>query len=116
VEAFQISGPLFFGAANRLDNVLDQFRRAPKVFILRMRLVPIIDASGVHALRMLLQRCRKRGIELVISGLQPQPMRVVEQMHLHAETAGLHFSRDFASAIELSRKLARVLDSNGTGA
>jgi len=37
VEAFQISGPLFFGAANRLDDLLDQFRVAPKVFILRMR-------------------------------------------------------------------------------
>ena len=51
VEAFQISGPLFFGAANRLDDLLDQFRVAPKVFILRMRLVPVIDASGVHALK-----------------------------------------------------------------
>ena len=47
---FQINGPLFFGAANRLDNLLDQFRDAAAVFILRMRLVPIIDASGVHAL------------------------------------------------------------------
>jgi SulP family sulfate permease len=116
VEAFQISGPLFFGAANRLDNVLDQLRSPPKVFILRMRLVPIIDASGVHALRMLLQRCRKRGIQLVISGLQTQPMRVVERMHLQDEAAGLHFTPNFASAIELSRRLAGSPDSNGAGA
>ncbi len=105
VEAFQISGPLFFGAASRLDNVLDQFRKTPKVFILRMRLVPIIDASGVHALRMLLQRCRKRGIVLVVSGLQAQPLRVVRQMHLTPQDGALHFVADFASAVALSGQL-----------
>ncbi|WP_199268712.1 SulP family inorganic anion transporter [Cognatiluteimonas profundi] len=105
VEAFQINGPLFFGAASRLDNVLDQFRKAPKVFILRMRLVPIIDASGVHALRMLLQRCRKRGIVLVVSGLQTQPLRVVHQMHLTPQDGALHFVPDFATALALANKL-----------
>jgi SulP family sulfate permease len=105
VEAFQISGPLFFGAASRLDNVLDQFRKAPKVFILRMRLVPIIDASGVHALRMLLQRCRKRGIVLVVSGLQSQPLRVVQQMHLTPQEGALHFVPDFGSAVALADRL-----------
>ena len=60
VEAIQISGPLFFGAANRLDEVFDQFREAPRAFILRMRLVPVVDASGVHAFRALWKRCRAR--------------------------------------------------------
>jgi len=40
VEVYQINGPLFFGAANRLDDLLDQFLSPPRVFILRMRLVP----------------------------------------------------------------------------
>lgn len=106
VEVFQINGPLFFGAANRLDNVLDQFRDAPKVLILRMRLVPIIDASGVHALKTLLERCGRRGIVLVISGLQPQPRRVIAQMHLHAREGELHFVANFESALELSAELA----------
>lgn len=105
VEAFQISGPLFFGAASRLDNVMDQFRSTPRAFILRMRLVPIIDASGVHALRMLLQRCRKRGIVLIMSGLQAQPARVVRQMHLQPEEGALHFTDDFPAALALSRTL-----------
>jgi SulP family sulfate permease len=105
VEAFQINGPLFFGAANRLDDVLDQFRKSPRVFILRMRLVPIIDASGVHSLRMLLQRCRQRGIALVVSGLQAQPLRVVRQMHLEPGDGGLYFTPDFGSALVLARSL-----------
>lgn len=106
VEAFQISGPLFFGAANRLDDLLDQFTRAPKVFILRMRLVPIIDASGVHALEALLERCRRRGIVLVVSGLQPQPQRVLQGMKVRPREGDLHFVPDFNSALALARRLA----------
>lgn len=105
VEAFQISGPLFFGAANRLDDLLDQFRVPPKVFILRMRLVPVIDASGVHALEGLLERCQRRGIALVVSGLQPQPRRVLAQMRLHPREGALHIVPDFDSALRLADAL-----------
>jgi SulP family sulfate permease len=106
VEAFQISGPLFFGAASRLDEVFDQFRAvAPRVFILRMRRVPVVDASGVHAFRALLQRCAKQGIVLVVSGLQPQPQRVFARMDLAAREGELHFVEDFDHALALARTL-----------
>lgn len=105
VEAFQISGPLFFGAASRLDELLDQFFEPPKVFILRMRLVPIIDASGVHALKTLLDRCRRRHIVLIISGLQAQPLEVIRKMGLDLHEGGLHFVADFESALQLAETL-----------
>lgn len=108
VEAFQINGPLFFGAASRLDNVLDQFISPPKVFILRMRLVPIIDASGVHALKTLTERCQKRGIVLILSGLQPQPQRVIKDMHLHERPGQLHIVSSYEDAIELARSLVET--------
>jgi SulP family sulfate permease len=103
VEVFQIAGPLFFGTSSRLDNLLDQFFHAPKAFILRMRLVPIIDASGVHALKTLADRCRHRGIVLIISGLQAQPTRVVERMSLHPRPGELYFAADFPQALQLAR-------------
>jgi SulP family sulfate permease len=105
VEAFQISGPLFFGAANRLDEVFDQFRTPPRAFILRLRLVPVVDASGVHAFRALWQRCRKHGVVLIVSGLQPQPRHVFERMGLQEDGDGLHFVADFDAAIALAQAL-----------
>jgi len=105
VEVFQIAGPLFFGTSNRLDNLLDQFFHPPRVFILRMRLVPIIDASGVHALKALVQRCRQRGIILIASGLQPQPRRVLEQMSLRQREGELYFVEDYERALALAREL-----------
>jgi SulP family sulfate permease len=105
VEAFRINGPLFFGAANRLDDLLDQFRIPPKVFILRMRLVPVIDASGVHALENLLDRCQRRGIVLVVSGLQPQPRKVLAKMPLRPRHGMLHIAPNFDSALEMAKAL-----------
>ncbi|MEO8742351.1 MAG: SulP family inorganic anion transporter [Lysobacteraceae bacterium] len=112
VEAFQITGPLFFGVSNRLDNVLDQFLVPPKAFILRMRLVPVIDASGVHALKTLAERCRRRKIALIISGLQPQPRKVAEQMGFVAREHELHFVKDFEHAIVLTRQLTAAPTTN----
>ncbi len=105
VEAFQISGPLFFGAANRLDSLLDRLIVTPKVFILRMRLVPFIDASGVHALATLADRCRRKGIVLVVSGLQAQPQRVIADMHLGDREGELHFVPDYQHAIALAESI-----------
>jgi SulP family sulfate permease len=87
VEAFQISGPLFFAVANRLDEVLDQLFQPPKVFILRLRLVPLIDASGVGALDQFLDRAQRMGTRVILSGLQKQPRQVLEQMGALAHPA-----------------------------
>lgn len=102
VEAFQVDGPLFFGAASRLDSLLDQLIVPPRVLILRLRRVPFVDASGVHALKTLADRCHRRGIVLVLEGLQPQPARVVSDMHLDQRDGQLHFVDGFDDAIALA--------------
>lgn len=104
VEAFQISGPLFFAVANRLDDVLNQFRQPPRVFILRLRLVPLIDASGVTALAQMLTRCRRMGTRVVLSGLREQPREILAQMHVEPDGDWLRFARDFAEALALARE------------
>jgi SulP family sulfate permease len=113
VEVYQISGPLFFGAANRLDSLLDQFFEPPRVFILRMRRVPYIDASGVHALQSLANRCARRGIVLVVSGLQAQPNRVLADMALAEQPGQLHFTSNYERALKLATSLA---ESHATAA
>jgi SulP family sulfate permease len=102
VEAFQISGPLFFAVANRLDDVLSQFTTPPRVFILRMRLVPLIDVSGVRALRQMIDRCRRNGIRVIFSGLQPQPRAILTQMGLTPDERSVEFAENFADAIRLA--------------
>jgi len=105
VEAFRVSGPLFFAVANRLDELLDQFFSPPKVFILRMRLVPLVDASGVAALAGFLDRAHKLGIRVIVSGLQAQPRAVLEQMLTLGHPAIAAEVPDFAHALVAARTL-----------
>jgi SulP family sulfate permease len=102
VEAFQISGPLFFAVANRLDDVLNQFPKPPRVFILRLRLVPLIDASGVTSLKQMIERCGRRGTRVILSGLREQPRRILAQMGVDEDGEALRFARDFADALRLA--------------
>jgi SulP family sulfate permease len=100
VEAFQISGPLFFAVANRLDDVLNQFFKPPRVFILRLGQVPLIDSSGVTALVQMLQRCRRTGIRVIISGLQEQPRAILADMGIREDGVHLRLARNFAEAVQ----------------
>lgn len=101
VEVYQVSGPLFFAVANRLDEVLDQFPKPPRAFILRLGLVPLIDASGVTALRQLVRRCSQRGTRVIFSGLQRQPLSILAQMQLQPDGEHLQFAENFDAAVRL---------------
>ncbi len=74
VEVFEINGPFFFGVADMLHDVLSQLEKPTKVFILRMRRVPAIDASGLHALGQFHAKCNRQGTTLLLSGVHAQPL------------------------------------------
>lgn len=101
VEVFQFAGPLFFAVANRLDSLLDAYVDTPRVLILRMRRVPLIDASGVHALQRFLWRCRQHNIRVILSGLQTQPRQILHDMGVNADDH-LAYADHFAAALQLS--------------
>jgi SulP family sulfate permease len=82
VEVYEIQGPFFFGAANILREVLNNVATTPKVFILRMRLVPMIDASGMYGLEEFYAQCRKKGVTLLLSGVQGRTKDDLEKFGL----------------------------------
>jgi SulP family sulfate permease len=114
VEAFQVSGPLFFAVANRLDEVLDQFPKPPKVFILRLRYVPLIDASGATALRQLVSRCAWSGTRVIFSGLRAQPLEILTQMGIRPDGAHLQFAANFQDAVKLTLSTSAAASAPNT--
>lgn len=80
VEVYEIAGPLFFGAADLLQDLLAQ---QPKIFILQMRHVPLIDASGMHALREFYLHCQKTGAKLFLSGIRKQTEKDLKKFGLY---------------------------------
>lgn len=82
VEVYEINGPFFFGVADRLKDTLRGIEKPPKVFILRMRRVPAIDATGMHALDEFYQKCFRQGTLLLLAGVHAQPMFAMTQYGL----------------------------------
>ncbi|MFY9143103.1 SulP family inorganic anion transporter [Sulfuricurvum sp.] len=82
VEVYEIQGPLFFGVAEKLVDTLMLFERPPKVFILRMRYVPLIDAAGLHALEILHERLSHTDTQLILSGVNAQVHRFIMASHI----------------------------------
>ena len=99
VEVFQLRGPLFFGVASRLMEVLDTIPRPPRAFILRMREVPLIDSTGVGALRAFIRRCQRDGTIVIVTSVQTQPQQILQQMGFGPGSKELRFAEDFDAAL-----------------
>ncbi|HLU82431.1 MAG TPA: SulP family inorganic anion transporter [Trueperaceae bacterium] len=85
VVVFRVEGPIFFGAAERFIDQLVKVDQGIKVVVLRLRRVPVLDATGVTALRAIHDRLKRRGIDLILSGLQPQPAGVLKRTGVYVE-------------------------------
>jgi SulP family sulfate permease len=77
VELYDINGPFFFGAANKLGEVLQTIQNPPNIFILNMKNVPAIDATGLRALEDFQARCRRMGTLLILCGVHAETLRVI---------------------------------------
>ena len=83
VEVYEINGPLFFGAANSFDEAERQVHEKPKVRIIRFRDVPLIDSTGLHALKGFYNKNKREGIRLVMTGLHVQPLNEMVKSNLY---------------------------------
>jgi sulfate permease, SulP family len=74
VVLYEINGPFFFGAAERFKEVLNRVAGSPRVLVVRLRHVPAIDSTGLHALRELSHGRLAGGTKLVLADVHAQPM------------------------------------------
>jgi len=73
VEIYEINGPFFFGVVYKLREAMNVVRRKPKVRMIRMANVSVMDSTGLHALEDVHRLCRKEGSTLIISEIHAQP-------------------------------------------
>jgi len=105
VEVFRIAGPFFFGVAGELLDTLRRLGQSPRVIILRMRLVPLLDASGAQALEEFVEYARLAGAQIILSGVQPQPLSMLDHVGLGATSMKLSHAVDYARAQSLAVEL-----------
>ena len=78
IEVYEINGPMFFGAAFKFRDAMQEIEKNPKILILRMRNVPYIDATGIRTIKEVLKDMKQRGIRLVLSGITSQ--QVIDEL------------------------------------
>lgn len=85
VQVYEITGPFFFGAAEMFKDRVGRIAGKPKVLIVRLRHVPAIDSTGLHALRELVQRSQNEGMLVILSDVHAQPVVALERSGLYDE-------------------------------
>jgi len=110
VEVFRIAGPFFFGVAGELLDTLRRLGEAPRVIILRMRLVPLLDASGAQAIADFVDQASAAGAYVILSGVQSQPAAILARMRLGEGASRLFYASDYKSAQALGIELAEIAE------
>lgn len=105
IRVFEINGPMFFAASDRLADI--NSKKYTKVIVIRMRAVPAIDASAMHSLHDMADRFEKKGIQLVFSHVNEQPMKVMKKDGLYDKLGADCFQPDIVAALNYAETLIK---------
>lgn len=103
IRVFEISGPLFFAAADRLLSI--DSKQYTKVIVIRMRSVTAIDASAMKSLREFEARAKKKNITVIFSHVNEQPMHVMEKDGFVEYVGEENFCHNIVEALDYAEKL-----------
>lgn len=114
ISIYTINGPLFFGAASRFDQQFTSNLGGQKpIKIIRMKYVPVIDATGLYFLESTYHKHRKKGGVVLFSKVQPDVMKVIKDTGLYEEIGHEHFFGSTRSALKHALKHAHRLHNQG---
>ena len=103
VRVYEISGPMFFGAA---DKILDiNFKEYTNCLILRMRSVPTMDSTAMNFLDVLYKKCVDRNITLILSHVNPQPLELMKKSGFYDAVGEKNFCPHIDDALKLASEI-----------
>jgi SulP family sulfate permease len=110
VEVFEINGPFFFGAAYKFKEALKLIEKPPKILIIRMDMVPIIDATGIKILWDVYKDSAKRGTRIILCEVNSeQVMTELQDSRLLFAIGKANVTDNFENAITRCKNLLDTL-------
>ena len=103
VMVFEISGPMFFGAADKIPHIERNTGR--NVLILRMRSVPAMDITALNGLRRLWHECQDKGIKVLFSHVNEQPMSVFQKSGMYDLVGEDSFAPNIDAALDRAAEI-----------
>lgn len=111
VSVFEITGPIFFGVATKFSDAVLRADKTKKVLVLRMRSVPAIDATGIHAFETILESLDKKGIKLVVSHLNEQPLKILKKSGIYKRIGAENFCPHIDIALKRAEELVKIAEN-----
>ena len=105
VMVYRVAGALMFGAAEKLENMLQHAHAEPKVMILRMRQVISMDATAVHSIATIHRKLTRSGRHLVLSGTRDQPLDLLAKSGLFKAIGRENIRPDIHAALARAKIL-----------
>lgn len=100
---YEISGPLFFGAADKILNI--SLKDSDNVLILRMRSVAALDATAIHFFEQFYEKCKKKNITLILSHVNEQPMHALKKAEFDVLLGEENFCAHIDDALRRAEEL-----------
>lgn len=97
VRVYEISGPLFFGVADKIPEII--LKDYTRCLILRMRAVPSLDSTALNALEALYKKCEKQGVRLILSHVNEQPLKALQKAGLYDKVGAENFCMHIDEAL-----------------
>ena len=112
VMVYEIVGPMFFGAADKIPHMPRDTGR--QVLILRMRAVPAMDITALNGLLRLYTECRDKNIQVVFSHVNEQPMSVFQKSGMFDLVGAENFQPNIDAAMARAMELEGRAPAAGT--
>lgn len=112
VVSFRFSGPLFFGVASEISNFFKKMNlphKHPKVVILRMGYVPVVDATGANVIVEFVKKLKRDNTKIILSNVKKQPRRVLHEA-LNKEgidSSCISTASTFENALKMTKRYLR---------
>ena len=106
VDVFEINGPLFFGAAYKFKDAMKIIEKPAKVLIIRMKNVPVIDATGIHVLKDVNRDIKLSGTKLILSEVNSnQVLTELKKARLLFQIGKANVTDTFEKALKRSHEI-----------
>jgi len=103
---YEISGPMFFATAGKILQI--STKDDTKALVLRMRSVSAIDATAMRNLELLYEDCKNRGVQLIMSHVNEQPMKVIHKAGFDKKLGADNFCSHIDDALARAQEIVKV--------
>ena len=104
---YEISGPMFFGAADKILQI--NLKETVDCLVLRMRSVNAIDATAMHSLEQFADRCEELHIQLILSHVNEQPRHIMEKAGFIERLGEEYFQKHIDDALAKAEEIENEL-------